>query len=62
MSSRPPTISTLQLLKKSIKMSASEMLSFVLNADLIFGDLIIDMNDKYWGLFILLRKILVITL
>jgi len=62
MSSRPPTISTLQLLKKSIKMSASEMLSFVLNAGLIFGDLIIDMNDKYWGLFILLQKILVITL
>lgn len=43
-------------------MSASEMLTFVLNAGLIFGDLITDVDDKYWELFILLRKILLITL
>jgi len=62
MSTRPPAISESQLLQKSIKMSASEMLSFVLNAGLIFGDLITNPNDKYWQLFILLRKIFFITL
>lgn len=62
MSNRPPTISVSQLLKMSIKMSASEMLTFVLNAGLIFADLITNFNDKYWELFVLLRKILSITL
>lgn len=60
-SSRPPTISSSQLHTKSIKMSASEMLNFILNAGLIFGDLIIDCN-KHWELLTLLRKILSITL
>lgn len=59
---RPPTISKSHLFKKGIKMSASEMQSFVLNAGLIFGDLITDVDDRYWELFILLRKILVIVL
>lgn len=62
MSNRPPTISNSQLLKKSIKMSASEMLSFVLNAGLLLGDLLTNCNDRHWKLFILLRKILSITL
>lgn len=62
MLNRPPTILNSQLLKKSIKMSASEMLSFVLNAGLIFGDLVTNCNDRHWELFILLRKILSITL
>lgn len=61
-SSRPPIISVSQLFKRAIKMSASEMLSFVLNAGLIFADLITNVNDKHWELFILLRKILFITL
>lgn len=43
-------------------MSASEMLSFVLNTGLILGDLITNFDDKYWELYILLRKILLITL
>lgn len=60
--SRPPTISSSQLYNKSIKMSASEMLSFVLHAGLIFGDLINASYDRHWELFILLRKILSITL
>jgi len=38
------------------------MLNFVLNADLIFGDLITNPNYKYWQLVILLQKILSITL
>ncbi|KYQ54152.1 hypothetical protein ALC60_06949 [Trachymyrmex zeteki] len=62
MSNRPPTISLSQLLNKSIKMSAAEMLCFILNAGLIFGDLITNPNDKYWSLYKLLRKILSITL
>jgi len=62
MLNRPPTISNLQLQKKFIKMSASEMLNFVLNAGLLFGDLITDSNDKHWELYILLRKIISITL
>lgn len=61
-SSRPPTISSSQLHTKSIKMSASEMLNFFLSAGLIFGDLITDSHDRHWELFILLRKILCITL
>ncbi|EFN77041.1 hypothetical protein EAI_10271, partial [Harpegnathos saltator] len=55
---RPLTISKSQLLNKSITMSASEMLSLILNFGLIVGDLIINPDDKYWQLFILLRKIL----
>lgn len=43
-------------------MSASEMLSFVLNTGLIFGDLITNLDDRYWKLYIVLRKILIITL
>lgn len=43
-------------------MSASEMKTFVLNAGLIFGDLILDKNNKHWELFKLLRQILSISL
>ena len=43
-------------------MSASEMTSFVLNAPLIFGDLITNKQDKHWKLFKLLRKILILSL
>lgn len=61
-SNRPPTITESHLHSKSIRMSASEMLNFILNAGLIFGDLITDTHNKYWELFILLRKIVSITL
>lgn len=37
---KPPLITALQLENKYIKMSAAEMKCFILNASLIFGDLI----------------------
>lgn len=54
---KPPLISLEYLKKKTLKMSASEMKTFVLNAGLIFGDLI-PTGNTHWKLFIFLRKIL----
>lgn len=57
----PPLISLDQLRKKSLKMSASELKHFILNAALIFGHLIPEGN-KHWKLYIILRKILHIVM
>lgn len=58
---KPPLITLDQLKKKALKMSASEMKHFILNAALIFGNLIPEGN-KHWELYLLLRKILHIVL
>ncbi|KYN19735.1 hypothetical protein ALC57_07962 [Trachymyrmex cornetzi] len=53
---KPPLITALQLQKKYIKLSAAEMKCFILNASLIFGDLI-SRENIFWNLYILLRQI-----
>lgn len=58
---KPPLISSEQLKKKILKMSASEMKCFILNSGLLFG-YIIPVGNDYWNLYILLRKILHIIL
>ncbi|XP_018577570.2 uncharacterized protein LOC108915902 isoform X2 [Anoplophora glabripennis] len=58
---KPPLIMHENLKKMNLRMSASEMKTFLLNADLIFGDLIPEGN-KYWKLYILLRKIVCVIL
>lgn len=57
----PPPISLAHLRSKDIKMFGSEMLSFLSNAPLIFGDLFKDQNDEHWKLIKLLRKILILS-
>lgn len=54
---RPPLISELDLSKDKIKMTASQMLTFVLSGGVLFGDFVSDKNDHYWKLYTLLRKI-----
>lgn len=58
---KPPLISSEQLKKKMLKMSASEMKCFILNSGLLFGYLI-PVSNEHWNLYILLRKILHIVL
>lgn len=58
---KPPLISYDSLKKKSLRMSASEMKTFILNAGLLFSHLV-PRGNKYWSLYILLRKILSIVL
>lgn len=58
---KPPLISVESLKKKTLKMSASEMKSFILNSGLIFGHLI-PKGNKFWQIYILLRQILSIIL
>jgi hypothetical protein len=60
-SNKPPLITADNLKKFNLKMSASEMLTFVMHAGLIFGNLIPEGN-KHWELFKLIRQILVLTL
>ena len=59
---RPALISETNITNKNLKMTASQMLSFVLNFGIIFGDLINDRNDKFWKLYKLLRELLCISL
>lgn len=54
-------INCIELKNNNIRMTASEMLSFILYSALIFGDLVPE-GDKHWKLYILLRKILCICL
>lgn len=61
-SNAPPLISKNDLAQSRIKMTASEMKTFMLNAGVIFGDLITVENDEHWELYKLLRKILCICL
>jgi len=58
---KPPLITVLQLQNKYIKMSTAEMKCFILNASLIFGDLI-PRRNVFWKLYTLLRQILSIVL
>jgi len=55
-SSRPPCLSIDQLKKRSLIMSAIEMLNLVLSLNLRIGDLVVD-NDDEWQVFLLLRKL-----
>lgn len=58
---KPPLLSAENLKKQCIRMSASEMKTFLLSAGLIIGDLI-PHNNEFWEIFIYLRKILQIIL
>lgn len=58
---KPPLITVLQLEGKYIKMSAAEMKCFILNASLIFGDLV-PRRNIFWKLYTLLRQIVIIVL
>lgn len=58
----PPLFTEQNLKSMTTKMTASEMMGFVLNAPLIFGDLIKDQTNKHWKLFKLLRSILILSL
>ncbi|CAH1106834.1 unnamed protein product [Psylliodes chrysocephalus] len=58
---KPPLITIENVKNKHLRMSAAEMKCFILNAGLIFGDLIPEGN-KFWRLYTLLRKILEIVL
>lgn len=55
------TITKENLASLKIKSSACEMLSLILNFNLIFGSLIPE-NDEVWELYLYLRKILLFTL
>ncbi|CAH0546898.1 unnamed protein product [Brassicogethes aeneus] len=57
----PPKIREDDLKKKSIKMSASEMLTFISLLNLMIGPWIPE-NNTYWQLYLTLRKILEIIL
>jgi len=60
-SNRPPQISHDNLKKDKLKVTASEMLCFVKFLGLLIADLISE-DDKFWYLYILLRRILDIIL
>lgn len=57
----PPLFSEDNLKKKNLKMSASEMKTFILYFGVIIGEYI-DERNPYWNLFISLRKMLTIIL
>lgn len=58
---KPPLINYDNLRKKKLNMSCAEAKTLILFLGLIVGDLI-PINNKFWNLYILLRKILAITL
>lgn len=58
---KPPLIAIENLKHKKIRMSCAEMKCFLLYAGLMLGNLIPEEN-KFWKLYILLRKILAIVL
>jgi len=60
-SNRPPLISQDNLKKNKLKLSATEMLCFVKYFGVVIGDLI-PVDNEFWQLYILLRKILDIVL
>ena len=59
---RPPVITETDVVNKRLKMTASQMMSFVLNFGLIVGDLITNKEDPFWQLYKYLRQILCIAL
>lgn len=58
---KPPLLNLDNLKAKKIKLSFLECRSLILSGGLLFGDLISKTN-KYWKLYIVLRKILQIIL
>lgn len=58
---KPPLFSLCNIRKKHINMSCAEMKTFIQYAGLIFADLV-PVNNKFWELYILLRKMLDIIL
>ena len=59
---RPPLITETDIVNKKLKMTASQMLAFVLNFGLMVGDLITKRNDEFWKLYKLQREILSVAL
>lgn len=58
---KPPTLAYENIKRKNLRMSAAEMKNFILSAGLIFGHLV-PMGNKFWELYLTLRKILKIVL
>lgn len=58
---RPSLISHMEFAKGSLSMSASEMIFFIKNFALMMGQYV-PLNDKYWRLYLLLRKIVILVL
>ena len=59
-SNQPPPISEMELVKKTLKMSASEMMAFVYFFSLLVGDLV--SHDEVWFFYLTLRKIVDIVI
>ena len=52
---RPPPISDIELKKKTLKMSASKMMTYVYSFPMLIGDLV--SHDEVWFFYLTLRKI-----